>query len=432
MSDPGEAELPPLPVDLASLLAESGAAVAGALVIRETPEDFSLHVWQALRLTYAWAAGPDVSAAVFDAEDLDGWEADVLRAGEGVDEGLWAPVSVLAGELSHPGDADPARLAHACLAVTDWALEQGADGTARLFGEAAAAVWPNNARIAWIVGRIHRDQGQLGRAEAWLQYASRIGVQTGDWELHAQAINSLGNLKIHLGDLAAGENLLLRALHVARRRRLYERYAMVLHDLFVACTYAGRFDEADAYAQQAFAAYGPDHPNAVNLAFDVAHLCTKQGQFARALQVLEPLGQRFTEPDRRLRVVASIARAAGEAGDADSFGAASREAWSIMDDREVDELLPRPCWRWGWGRLAWDCVSRRRGRWRTRLMARAGSGTALPCPRRKQRLITFASRSRMHGPGTPPRCAPVRPMRPGGSRGCLIHQKSSRPKPTSS
>ena len=326
-------------------------AVLGAVILHEVPESFALHVCNALRLVFAWAAGPEASGDVFDSEDLEGWEADVLQSG-GIDESLWAPVSVIAGELARPAEVDPERLAHACLAVTDWALERDANGTAALFAEAAAAVWPTNPRIAWIVGRVYREHGQHGRAETWLRCASRLAVTSGDWELHAQAINSLGNLKVHLGDLAGGKELLLAAGRIARRKQLTERHAMVLHDLFVACTYAGRFDEADAYAQQAFAAYGPDHPKAVHLAFDVSHLCTLQGQFARALQVLEPLRDRFAEPERRLRVIACIARAAGEAGDAEAFHSAWDLAWGLMESGEVASIRPAAALELGLGAAA--------------------------------------------------------------------------------
>ncbi len=330
---------------------EYDATVAGAIILHEVPEDFALHVAQALRLAHAWAAGPAASAAVFDVEELEEWEADVLRA-EGIDEALWAPISVIASELSRPAEVDPENLAHACLAVTDWALGAEANGAAILFVEAAAAVWPNNPRIAWIAGRIHRDRDNFARAESWLRHASRVAVRGGDWELQAQAINGLGNLKVHLGDLAGARNLLLTAARLAKRKRLHERYAMALHDLFVVAVYAGRFDEADTHAQQAFAAYGPDHPNAVNLAFDVSHLCTQQGQFTRALQVLEPLRDRFSDPDRQLRVLASIARAAASAGKADSFQDAWIQAWSIIESGSANHLRPAAALELGLGALS--------------------------------------------------------------------------------
>ena len=331
------AELPPNPLDFAYPLAVPDATVLGAVILHEVPDNFALHVLQALRLVFAWAAGPEASGAVFDGTDLDGWEADVLQA-PGVDEALWAPVAVIAGELARPADLDQERLADACLAVADWAIGCDAHGTALLFAEAAALVWPNNARLAWICGKMYRQRQQFGRAELWLRRARRVAVWTGDWELQAQAINSLGNLKVHLGDLAGGRELLLSAVRLARRKRLRERQAKALHDLFVASTYAGRFDEAEANAVQAFAAYGPKHPDLINLAFDVSHFWKQQGQFARALAVLKALRARFPDADRQLRVLASTARAAGAVGDVETFRSAWTDAWKLIASDGVSHL----------------------------------------------------------------------------------------------
>lgn len=332
-----QAELPPTSVELAYPLAVPDAAVLGAVILHEAPEAFALHVFRALRLVFAWAAGPDTSAAVFDAEDLEAWEADVLGA-SGIDEALWAPVSVIAGELARPAEVGPERLAHACLAVTDWALGCDAHGTAILFAEAAAVVWPTNARLAWIVGKLHRERLQFGRAENWFRRASRVAVWTSDWELQAQAINSLGNLKVHLGDFAGGRKLLLAAARLAKRRRMRDRQAKVLHDLLAVSIYSGAFNEAETYAKQSFMAYGPAHPDLINLAFDVSNLWLQQGQFSRALEVLKALHSRFPDADRQLRVLASTARAAGVMHDAETFHHAWTSAWTLIDTGMVDHL----------------------------------------------------------------------------------------------
>ncbi|HEX5869529.1 MAG TPA: hypothetical protein VFY65_03875 [Longimicrobium sp.] len=337
-------------MELAYPLAVPDAAVLGAVILHESPEHFALHVFHALRLVFAWAAGPDVSGAMFDGDELEAWEADVLGA-SGVDEALWAPVSVIAGELARPAEVDPERLAHACLAMTDWALGCDAAGTAILFAEAAASVWPTNARIAWIVGKLHRERLQLGRAESWLRRASRVAVWTGDWELQAQAVNSLGNLKVHLGDFAGGRELLLQAARVAKRRRIRERLAAAHHDLFVVATYVGQFSDAEAHAQQAFAAYSPGHPNLLRLAFDVSHWWTQQGQFTRAIQVLEALRGRFADAECQLQVYASTARAAGALNNAPTFHDAWTQAWAMIDNGEANRLRAAAALELGLGAL---------------------------------------------------------------------------------
>jgi tetratricopeptide (TPR) repeat protein len=332
-----KAELPPTPLDFAYPLAVPDATVLGAVVLHEVPDAFALHVLQALRLVFAWAAGPQVSGAVFDFTDVRAWELDVLRA-EGVEEALWAPVAVIAGEMARPAELDRERLTNACLAVTDWALGVEAHGTALAFAEAAAVVWPNNARIAWLTGKMYRERQQLGRAELWLKRARRVAVWTGDAELQAQAINSLGNLRVRLGDFPGGRELLLRAARLAKRKRLRERLAKAQHDLLAVCIYAGRLSEAETHAAQAFAAYGPHHANLINLAFDVSHLWMQRGQFARALTVLKALHARFDDSDRQLRVLASTARAAGAVGEENTFHRVWSEAWELIGGGTVEHL----------------------------------------------------------------------------------------------
>jgi hypothetical protein len=170
-------------------------------------------------------------------------------------------------------------------------------------------------------------------------------VWTGDWELQAQAINSLGNLKVRLGDFAG------------KRRRLRERLAKAQHDLLAVSIYSGQLEDAEAHAVQAFAAYGPEHPDLINLAFDVAHLWMQQGQFARALAVLKALHSRFTDADRQLRVMASTARAAGAVGDPETFHCAWGDAWSLIDGGAVNHLRAAAPLELGLGALSlglWD------------------------------------------------------------------------------
>jgi tetratricopeptide (TPR) repeat protein len=331
------AELPSSPIEFAYPLTVPDATVFGAVILSEVPHSFALQVFQALRMTFAWAAGPEASGIEFDTMNLGEWELEVLET-EGVDEALWAPVAVIAGELTRPAALEPERLSHACLAVMDWALGADAHGTAVLFAEAAAVVWPSNARLAWICGKAHRERQDFARAETWLKRAKRVAVWTGDWDLQALAITSLGNLKVHLGDLATGRELLLSAVRLAKRQRLRERQAKAMHDLLAVSIYDGRFEEAEKYALHAFSLYGPEHPNIIRLAFDVALLWNNQGQFARSLPVLKALRSRSPNPNERLRVVASIARAAGAVGDTDTFHAAWAEAWEMLDGGLADHL----------------------------------------------------------------------------------------------
>lgn len=331
------AELPSCPIEFAYPVAVPDGTVFGAVILSEVPHSFALQTFQALRMTMAWAAGPEASGIEFDTMNLWEWELEVLQT-EGIDEALWAPVAVIAGELTRPAMLEPERLSHACLAVMDWALGADAHGTALLFAEAAAVVWPSNARLAWICGKAHREHQDFTRAETWLRRAKRVAVWTGDWDLQALALTSLGNIKVHLGDLATGRELLLSAVRLSKRKRLRERQAKALHDLLLVCIYDGRLDEAEKHAMHAFSLYGPEHPNVLRLAFDVTVLWNHQGHFTRSLPVLQALHSRFPTLDQQLRVLASTARAAGAVGDAETFHLTWAEAWALIDGGAVDHL----------------------------------------------------------------------------------------------
>jgi tetratricopeptide (TPR) repeat protein len=345
------AELPPAPLDFAFPLAVPEAAVLGAVIIHEAPPPFSLHLFQALRYVTAWAEWAAASGELFDEEGMRAWEAEVLTT-EGVDEALWAPVGVIAGEMCRPDDVDVPRLAKACLAITDWAIGYGAPGTALAFAEAAAAAWPNNARMAWIAGRLHREQAQMAKAELWTQRAKRVAVWTGDSDTQALSLISLGKLRILTGDFPAAREALVSAARVAKRSRLPDRHASALHNLFTVSTYTGRFDEAETYARQAANAYGSTHPDLINLAFDVSHFWNQQGEFRSALSVLREMEGRFDDADRQVRVAASTARAAGALGDVDTFHGAWSEAWALLDSGAADHLRAVAPLELGFGALS--------------------------------------------------------------------------------
>jgi tetratricopeptide (TPR) repeat protein len=350
------AELPPAPLDFAFPLAVPGAEVLGAVIMFEAPTPFSLHLFQALRIVMAWAEGAADSGELFDDHGMRAWEAQILTT-EGVDEALWAPVGVIAAEMCRPDDVDVPRLTRACLAIADWAIGYGAHGTALAFAEAAAAAWPNNARMAWMTGRLFREHGQLAKAEVWALRAKRVAVWTGDPDAQALALISLGKLRVLTGDFATAREHLNSAVRLAKRHRLSDRHASALHNLFAVSIYTGRFDEAEGYAKQAANAYGSSHPDLINLAFDVSNLWLQQGHFARALSVLREMEGRFEDPDRRVRVAASTARAAGAVGEVDTFHAAWSDAWALLESGTVDHLRAAAPLELGLGALSlklWD------------------------------------------------------------------------------
>lgn len=322
--------LPRSPLDFAYPLTIRAPGVEGAAILVEVQPEYAATVLRALRLVLAWSRGPELAAAMLRPGPMDEWEAELHAAR--FRKGLWAPLVTIAAELRRPGRAQPDAVAEACFAVSEWALGVDAEGTALLFAEAAALAWPTNARHAWIVGRMLRNAGRLREGELWLRRSARLAVWSADAETQDLALNSLGNLYLQQGLFAEALEYLGRALALARRCRLKDREGAVSHDLFQVFVVTGNHSRAEELAVCAFDLYGPGHPNLPKLAHDVAYLWLEQKRFPLALPVLRALLPHLPRPHERLRVIASIARAAGACGERVVYEGARKEALALLQE----------------------------------------------------------------------------------------------------
>jgi tetratricopeptide (TPR) repeat protein len=322
--------LPRSPLDFSYPLIVRPPGSEGGAILAEVPEAMAMHALKALRLVLAWAGGERTGAPLMLRAEMDRWEADVIAAPR--EEGLWEPLVVLAGQLRRPGRAQVSVIGQSCLAVADWGAEAGAEETALLFAEAGAVAWPENARMAWVTGRMFRSHGRYRLAEYWLRRAARVAVWSDDLETQDLALNSLGNLYSQQGSFVDALEYLTRALRVARRHRIKGRAGAVTHDLFAVAVLTGDHAKAERLAVGAFELYGAGHPNLPKLAHDVAQLWLRQGRFPIVLPVLRVLLPFFRAPEDRLRVIASTARAAGGCGEHQVYERAWLEAWNIVHD----------------------------------------------------------------------------------------------------
>lgn len=316
--------------DLPAPLAVPGGGVAGAEVIAELPAEVALWVWNALRAVLLWA-GEEAEGreGLFETEAMEAWERELLTTS--FDAEVRCPLAVLAREMTHAAEASPARVAWTCLCVADWALGKRAVGTALAFAEAAALSWPDHTRYAWTAGRLLRAHGRVRDADLWLRRAARLSADRGDWEGQARSLTALGNLYVHSGNYPRARDLHRQVLRVSQRHHLHDQEAMALHDLFVVATLTSDFGGADDYARRAFEAYGPHHPRTSALAYDVAYFWMQQADFSSALTVLLAMRGHFAgQADETVRVLGSIARAAGACGRADLFNEAYREGWALV------------------------------------------------------------------------------------------------------
>jgi tetratricopeptide (TPR) repeat protein len=335
-----DSPLPRSPLDFAYRLVVRPAGAEGASVLAEVPEPYTLHALKALRLVLTWSREPDTHGPLLLRAEMDRWEAAVLELPQL--EGLWEPLVVIAGQLKRPARARGDTIGKGCLALSEWATGVGAIETTLLFAEAAALAWPENARLAWVAGRLFRSHARYQLAEYWLRRAARVAVWSDDFETQDLALNSLGNLFSQQGSFVDALDYLTRALSVARKHRIKGRQGAVTHDLFAVAVLTGDHSRAERLAVGAFRLYGPTHPNLPKLAHDVVQLWLRQGRFLLALPVLRALLRFFDAPQDRLRVLASTARAAGACGERSIYERTWIDAWSIVRERtpEVEAVMP--------------------------------------------------------------------------------------------
>lgn len=334
--------------DFTSPLTIPGGEVAGAEVVRELPAELALTVWQTLRSVLLWAAEiPAHRGDLFERRAMEQWERELL---EGTfDADLRHPLAVIVGELANPEAASPEHLARACLCVTEWGLAHTAVRTALGFIEAAALCWPDHPRYAWMAGRMLRSHGYLREAEQWVKRSVRVAANTGDWETQTLALNSLGNVFYEAGRFREAQQSQMQALRSVRKHGQREREGEVMHDLFVATAYVGELDQAEEYARAALDLYLPQHDRLAALAYDVAFLWMKRGEYARALPVLMELSAHFHEPHERVLVLASTARAAGACGQDHAYDEFAAEASLLIASSETGRRVPYALYELGLG-----------------------------------------------------------------------------------
>src|SRR3712207_1715661 len=135
-----------------------GGGVAGLDTVAELPTDVSTLLWRVLRTVLLWAAEDAAHRGeLLEGDALAGWEESLLTST--FDAELRMPLAVIVGELGRGEQASPGRVSWACLCITDWALGKRGSRTALAFAEAAALASPEQARYAWVAGRMMRAHG---------------------------------------------------------------------------------------------------------------------------------------------------------------------------------------------------------------------------------------------------------------------------------
>jgi len=301
----------------------SAEGLEGMEVLREVPGETGILLWQAYRNVMFWASAEPEDRVQLFAQGAGQRRLEDLLAAD-VPAAIVDALVAVGRLLGAPDTTRGETIAEAMRAIAQWAESQGHDATALSFTQTAALAAPRNAEYALAVGISARKREEAARAETWFRHAIMIARQTGAWETYGHAYLSLGNMARRRGNFPGAQRMYIKALRSAKRKGIGHIVGASSHDLFVVATEAGRTDQAEHFARQAFRAYGTEHRNLPVLAHDIAYYWMNQGYFARALPVFEALQPLLPEVRNQMLVRAHIIRAAGGAGDRDRF----RKTWN--------------------------------------------------------------------------------------------------------
>ena len=293
----------------------------GAPILDEISGDLGVVLWRSMRNVTLWASTPAASRGALFADSAAGIrEHDLSRLQ--LDAELVAPLSVMVRLLETPAGMELIRVVNACRRVSLWAEQRGYLATALEWAQAAANAAPQSAALAYAVGRIARRRAEYDRAESWYARAIVQARRARDWRTYATAYSGLGNMAVQKGNFPWARRAYLRCLKAAERYGLGDLQGSAYHNLFRAEIETGAGASADVWAERAFQALGPQHPDLPRLAYDVAYHWTLEGRFAEALRLSRVLERHFDAVSERVLVLGLVGRASGGAGDRAAFTAA--------------------------------------------------------------------------------------------------------------
>ena len=171
------------------------------------------------------------------------------------------------------------------------------------------------AREVYELGRVARSNGDFAMAAALLTDSFRRARVEGDGETAVLALNARGTVDYRLGNFIAARRAFRLAVRECARQGVPEFAWGPLHDLFALETQAGRHAAALRHALAAYEAYGSCHPRLPRFAHDVAWYFVEAGYYLRALRLARSLAVAFNGHAEHVRALATLAHAAGGAGD---------------------------------------------------------------------------------------------------------------------
>jgi tetratricopeptide (TPR) repeat protein len=326
-----------MPLEMSDRVSLPPAEIPGESILAELPAVQALLVFDVLRAVLL-VVQKNRLAPLHNTLSLDAWEAQLLESKH--PEELRCPLAVLIGAIRDRDDAGRPLMAKACLAIADWASEQGASGTVLLWFEAAALCFPENGRYALVAGRAYRSAGRLADAERWLKRAARLTYWRADWGAHAFAVCTLGMVSWTQGSVNKALRYLHRSQRIAHRYRERVLEGEIFHNLLAIAISAGDAARVEEYAREAFERYLPAHNRLPALAYDLAYFWMLRGHTRRALRIFEQLLPHFPKPPQRIQVLAALVRGAGKASDSVLFASVWGQALDLKKELHSAVTLP--------------------------------------------------------------------------------------------
>lgn len=289
-----------------------------AVVAEVQPEALALVLWRAAARVRLWSEAEEGRERLFSGRAHP--EEPVRRADvRSIAPELSGPLDVLDG-LASPDPSIPA-LTRACVEISAWAEERGFLETAMQFAEAAAGADPGNPALATAAGRVSRRAGERARAEVW--YARGIGLarETQQRTEYISAHLGLAAVLRDGGQHSRALRLIRRAANVAQRAGIRDKAAESYHDAMSVALLDRNFTRAGHLARRALRIYPARHRRFPAFAYDLAFLLVNQGVYPLAGAILTETSTRIPAAHERLVVLGTLARAAGGAGESETFTA---------------------------------------------------------------------------------------------------------------
>lgn len=308
----------------------------GYRVLDEVRTGLGVALWQFLRDADLWSTTPPEERNRLFAPGAARRRRERMSSLEQARD-LRRPLEALSRALDARKRNSGLQVMRACKAVSRWAGEQGLPRTALAFAQSAAVATPDRAGAAYMVGLLSRRNAEYRRAETWFRRTLALARRSEDWRYYGLACIGVGNLHRQRGDYPRARKWFIRALRTSRRKALWDVRSMAMHDLFCVAANGGQSDEADAWAERAFRAYGPQHPRVVALAHDVARYWLQQERYEDALRVFRAVLPHLERVPEQLVVTANVARATAALGDRLGFAALWHDTWRLVDEGDDGE-----------------------------------------------------------------------------------------------